>query len=155
LRTFLLNEILLDIAHHLEGEIDGEDAGVLALVLFEDVGLHGAAHIFQHLVLIVFVLIVQGLAALFALNFVHLLVDGRVEKHGQHDGGRPVDGHGNRCGGGTQLEAAIEHLHIVQGADADPGIAHLAVDIRPLVRVVAIQGDRIEGRGEAFGFAVG
>jgi hypothetical protein len=31
---------------------------------------------------------------------------------------------------GAQLEPAIEHLHIVQGADADPGIAHLAVDVR-------------------------
>jgi hypothetical protein len=145
----------LDITHHLEGEIDGEDAGVLSLVLLEDVRLHGAAHIFQHHGFDPVVFIGQGLTALFPDIFVHLLVDGRIEKHGQHDGRRSVDGHGDRCVGGAQLEPAIEHFHIVQGADADPGIAHLAVDIRPAVRVVAIEGDRIEGGGEALGLAVG
>jgi hypothetical protein len=44
----VFDEVLLDVAHHLEGEINGEDAGVLALVFLEDVGLNGAAHIFQH-----------------------------------------------------------------------------------------------------------
>jgi hypothetical protein len=40
----VIDEILLDIAHHLQGEFDGKNAGVLALVLFEDIGLHRAAH---------------------------------------------------------------------------------------------------------------
>jgi hypothetical protein len=48
-------------------------------------------------------------AALGRLESIDLLIDGRVEKHGQHDGGRPVDGHGNRCGGCTQIEAAVKH----------------------------------------------
>ena len=40
----VVDEVLLDVAHHAQGELGGEDAGVLGLVLLEDVGLHGAAH---------------------------------------------------------------------------------------------------------------
>ena len=40
----VMDEIFLDVAHHLQRELGGEDAGVLALVLLEDVGLHRAAH---------------------------------------------------------------------------------------------------------------
>jgi hypothetical protein len=40
----VVDEVLLDVAHHLEAELGREDAGVLALVLLQDVGLHGAAH---------------------------------------------------------------------------------------------------------------
>jgi hypothetical protein len=43
-----LDEELLDVAHHLEGELGAEDAGVLALVFLQDVGLHGAAHGGEH-----------------------------------------------------------------------------------------------------------
>ncbi len=39
-----IDEVLLDVAHYLERELGREDAGVLALVLFQDVGLHCAAH---------------------------------------------------------------------------------------------------------------
>ncbi len=40
----LLDEGLLDVTHDLEAELRAEDAGVLGLVLLEDVGLHRAAH---------------------------------------------------------------------------------------------------------------
>ncbi len=40
----VVDEILLDVAHHAQREFGGEDAGVLRLVFLEDVGLHGAAH---------------------------------------------------------------------------------------------------------------
>ena len=33
-----------DVAHHLQRELGGEEAGVLALVFLQDVGLHRAAH---------------------------------------------------------------------------------------------------------------
>ena len=39
----VVDEVLLDVAHHLQRELGREDAGVLGLVLLEDVGLHGAA----------------------------------------------------------------------------------------------------------------
>ena len=42
------DEPLLDVGHHPQGELGGEDAGVLALVLLEDVGLHRAPHRAQH-----------------------------------------------------------------------------------------------------------
>src|SRR5438309_2225586 len=38
------DEVFLDVAHHFEGELGREDAGVLPLVLLEDVRLHGAAN---------------------------------------------------------------------------------------------------------------
>jgi hypothetical protein len=44
LRDLLVDEPLLDVGHHPQGELGGEDAGVLALVLLEDVGLHRAPH---------------------------------------------------------------------------------------------------------------
>ena len=40
----LVDEVLLDVAHQAQRELGREDAGVLRLVLLEDVGLHGAAH---------------------------------------------------------------------------------------------------------------
>jgi hypothetical protein len=43
----VVDEVLLDVAHHAQREFGAEDAGVLRLVLFEDVGLHGAAHVLQ------------------------------------------------------------------------------------------------------------
>ena len=43
----LLDEVLLDVAHHAQREFGAEDAGVLGLVFLEDVGLHGAAHVLQ------------------------------------------------------------------------------------------------------------
>ena len=43
----VIDEVLLDVAHAPQREIRREDAGVLALVLLEDVGLHRAADIAQ------------------------------------------------------------------------------------------------------------
>ena len=40
----VVDEVLLDVAHHLQRELGRENAGVLALVFLEDVGLHRAAH---------------------------------------------------------------------------------------------------------------
>jgi hypothetical protein len=86
----------LDVAHHLQGEIDGENAGVLPLVFLEDVGLNRAAHVGQHLGAEAAYFHRPDRAAVFGAESIHLLIDGGVEKHGQHDGGRPVDGHGDR-----------------------------------------------------------
>jgi hypothetical protein len=41
----VVDKILLHIAHELEREVGGENAGVLPLVLLEDVGLNGAANL--------------------------------------------------------------------------------------------------------------
>ena len=43
----LIDEVLLHVAHHAQRELGGENAGVLRLVLLEDVRLHGAAHRLQ------------------------------------------------------------------------------------------------------------
>ncbi len=44
-----VGKVLLHVAHHSQGELGGEDAGVLRLVFLEDVGLHGAADRLQGL----------------------------------------------------------------------------------------------------------
>jgi hypothetical protein len=49
----------------------------------------------------------------------------------------------------TQVEAVVQHLHVVQGGDGHAGVADLAVDVRTRIRVAAVQGDRVEGGGEA------
>src|SRR3546814_5433281 len=43
----VLDEPLLDVGHHPQAELGGEQAGVLTLVLLEDVCLHGAADVGQ------------------------------------------------------------------------------------------------------------
>ena len=40
----MVDEPLLDVGHASQGELRREDAGVLALILLEDVRLHGAAN---------------------------------------------------------------------------------------------------------------
>ncbi len=38
------DEVLLDVSHHPQRELGGEDAGVLGLVFFQDVGLDRPSH---------------------------------------------------------------------------------------------------------------
>jgi hypothetical protein len=45
----VLDEVLLDVAHHAHRELGGENARVLCLVLLEDVRLHGAADLRERL----------------------------------------------------------------------------------------------------------
>jgi hypothetical protein len=49
LRTRVVDEVLLHVAHHAQREFGREDAGVLCLILLQDVGLHRAAHRLQRL----------------------------------------------------------------------------------------------------------
>ena len=71
---------------------------------------------------------------------LHLLVDRGIQEKSQDRRRRAVDGHGHGGIGITQVKAVVEGLHIVQGGDGNAGIADLAVDIRPLVRVKSVQG---------------
>ena len=43
----VVDEELLDVAHHAEGELGVEDTGVLGLILLQDVSLDGPAHDLQ------------------------------------------------------------------------------------------------------------
>ena len=43
----MLDEVLLNITHHAHGEFGREDAGVLSLILLENIGLHRAADLAQ------------------------------------------------------------------------------------------------------------
>ena len=110
----MVDEELLDVAHHLEGELRREDAGALALILLQDVRLHGPPHRAQgpgdHRLQRRGI----GISTLFGAISVHLLFDGGVEEHGQYRRSRAVDGHRHRGGRVAEVEAGVEDLHVVQ-----------------------------------------
>ena len=147
----VVHEVLGDVAHDLQAELGAEDAGVLALVFLQDVGLHRAAHVGQRPGADLLGLVVGGIAAVVGAELVQVLVDGGVHEHRQDAGRRAVDGHGDRGGRVAQVEAAVEHLHVVQRGDAHAGVADLAVDVRAQIGVVAVERDRVEGGGQALG----
>ncbi len=45
----VLSEILLDVPHHAQCEIGGEDTGVLSLILLENISLHRASDLGQNI----------------------------------------------------------------------------------------------------------
>ena len=149
--NLVAHEELGDITHHLEAELDREDAGVLALVFFEDVGLHRAAHLRQGVSADRCGLGGARLAAVFEPELVELLVDGGVHEHRKHRGRRAVDGHADRGGGVAQVEARIQHLHVVERGDAHARVADLAVDVGAHIGIVAVKRDRIEGGRQPLG----
>ena len=63
------DKIFLDIAHHFQGEFDGENAGVLALVFFQNIGLDGAADVGQDHGFDLFVLGIIGPPVVSATKF--------------------------------------------------------------------------------------
>ena len=110
----LLDEPLLDVRHHPQGELRGEQAGVLALILFEDVGLHGATDVGQRVRSDFGALNFVGLAPLAFDEPVHLLVDGGVEEERQHGRCGAIDRHTHAGGGVHQVETVVQGLHVVE-----------------------------------------
>ena len=106
----VMDEVFLNVAHHLQCEFGGEDAGVLPLILFQNVRLHRAAHGRQGPFADFLGFVLGRLAAVVLPELGHLLVDGSIEKHRQNDRRRAVDGHRDRCCRGEQVEAVVEHL---------------------------------------------
>ena len=80
-----------------------------------------------------------------------LLVDGGVEEEGQNGSGGSVDCHADRGGAVAEVEAAVQLFGIVKAGDGDARVAHLAVDVGTLRRVIAVKCYGVEGGGEAFG----
>ena len=66
--------------------------------------------------------------------------------HGQEHGARGVDGHGG--GHLVQGDALEEALHVGQGVDGHPHLAHLALG-QGVVRVIADLGGQVEGHRQA------
>ena len=128
----VVDEPLLDVGHHPQREVGGEDAGVLPLILLEDVGLHRAPDAPEHL---------GGIE-------LGVLVDRGVEEHGEDRGRGPVDRHRHRRRRIDEVEAVVEHLHVVERRDRHAGRADLAVDVGALVGVGAVQRDRVERGGQ-------
>ena len=116
--NIVVHKILGNVAHDLERKLGREDAGVLALVFFQDVGLHRAAHIGQHPFADLGRFGGCGLASVLGLELVEVLVNGRVHEHGQNGRRRAVDGHGHRGGRVAQIKARVQHFHVVQRGHA-------------------------------------
>ncbi len=147
----VVHKVLGNVAHHFQAELGAEDAGVLALIFFQDVGLYGAAHVGQHPLLDLGGFCFGGLAAVVGLELVQVLVDGRVHEHGQNAGRGAVDGHADAGGGAAQVKPAVQHLHVVQRGHVHAAVADLAVNVGAQVGVVAVQRDRVERGGQALG----
>jgi hypothetical protein len=65
LRIAVVDKVLLDVAHHSQGEIRGEDTAVLPWSSFEDIRLTGPPDGLQHLGLYPLAFLDRGAAAVF------------------------------------------------------------------------------------------
>src|SRR5205823_1662174 len=90
------------------------------------------------------------LAPMLRTKLLDLLVDRGVEEHRQDGWRRTVDRHRDRGRRLTEVEARVEHFHVLERRYRDAGVADLAVDVGPLVRIEAVQRHRVERRGKAF-----
>ena len=77
-------------------------------------------------------------------KLLYLLVDRGVEEHREEGRRRAIDGHRHRGGRIAQVEAGVQHLHVVERRDRHARVADLAVDVGPLVGVEAVQRHRVE-----------
>ncbi len=110
----MINKVLLNITHHAQAEFRGKDAGILALVLFQDICLYGAADIFQRPVTKLSVLSLIRITLVFPVKFFYLLIYGSVKEHRQDCWRRAIDGHGHRGGRITEIKTIIQCLHVIQ-----------------------------------------
>ena len=147
----VLDEIRLDVAHHLEAEFGAEQTSVLALVFLQDVGLHRAAHRRERPAFDFLDFVVGRRAAVVGLELRELLIDRRVQIHREDGRRRAVDRHAHAGVGRAQIEAVVQHFEVVERRDADARIADLAVNVGPQRRVVAVKRDRIESGGQPLG----
>ena len=88
-----MHKVFGNIAHHFERELGAEQAGVLALVFFQNIGLHRAAHVLQHPFFDLGSFGLGGFAAIVGFEFIDVLVDGGIHEHRQNRRGRTIDGH--------------------------------------------------------------
>ncbi len=140
---------LLDVAHQLQGEVGRKDAGVLRLVLLQDVRLNGSTDSREGLLSNLPNLLRQGWPTVLLLENRFLLTDCGVEEHGQNDWSWAVDSHRDTCVAVYQVEAVEQLAHLIDCEDRDSGLPHLSVYVGTKVRVAPVQGDRVECGREA------
>ncbi len=192
-----MHEVFGDVAHHLQAELGGEDAGVLPLVLLEDVGLDRAAHLLERGGLDLLVGLagqdlvarhaeereaeavvalgdralvaraghaaggvervdpgvdLRGLGRALLLDpLLALLVDRGVQEEAEQHRRRTVDRHRHRRRRIGEVEAGVELLGVVDAGDRHARVADLAVDVRPVVGILAVERDRVERRRQPLG----
>ena len=102
----VVDEELLDVAHHAQRELRAEDAGVLRLVFFQDVSLHGATYRRERLGAQLGVLVSRNQLVTreaeraetqaFVEALLDQLIGRRVEEEGEDHGRGAVDRHRDR-----------------------------------------------------------
>ena len=147
----VVDKKLRNVAHDFQAELGAEDTSVLALVFFQNVGLHGTAYVGHHPCANFGRFSVGGFAAVVGFEFFQILIDGGVHEHGQNRWRRTIDGHRHAGAGVAQVKAAIQHFHVVQGGNAHARVAHFAVNVWTRIGVVAVQRDRVKGCGQTLG----
>jgi hypothetical protein len=137
----------MNLSQEFYGEIGLEDGLVLGLDLFQDVRLDGAAQLPEgprpHSLPL---FIAQG-RTLFLFRPLQLDLLGGDEEHGEDHRRRAVNGHGSADFGDG--ETGEEELHVLPGVDGDTPFADLSYAPRVIVAVRAVEGDPVEGDGEA------
>ena len=149
------DEELLHVPHEPQGETRGEDAGVLGLVLLEDVGLHGAAHALQRPRRQLLELGGPRRTPPLAFEDPDLLPDRGVQEHGQDGRGGTVDRHRDARRGIREPEPVEQVAHVVERGDRNASLPDLPEDVGPPRRVVpverhAVERDREPRRGLGF-----
>jgi hypothetical protein len=136
-------------AKGVESEGRRENAGVLSLVLFQNVGLHRAAHLGHRARGDLFSFLGGREAALAFFEGLGGLIDGRIEiKREQHRRGT-VDGHRHGSRGVTKVEPGVELLCVLESADAYAALSDFAVNVGPALGILAVKRDTVEGRRKA------
>ncbi len=77
------------------------------------------------------------------------LIDRGVHEHREQHRRRAVDGHRHGSRRQAQIEAGIQLLHVIECRDGDTRIPGPSIDVGTRVRILAIQGRRIESGRKA------
>ena len=106
----------LGVKHFVAGASQQHQAeAIIAFGKFTVVGGAGESAVVPFGLQDVFHLVLE---ALFADVRFTSLIDGRIQEESQHDGSGTIDGHGDACGGGTEVEAAVQFFGVIQAANA-------------------------------------
>ncbi|OQA04813.1 MAG: hypothetical protein BWY66_02864 [bacterium ADurb.Bin374] len=148
---FVSDEKLLDVAEHLEREVDRKNAGVLRLVFLQNVGLDRSTNGLQRVGADPGGFFRGQGRAFRRFGLRDLLSDGVRHVEREHDRSRAVDGHADACVRIAQIEAREEVAHVLDRGDADAAFADLAEHVGTFLRVLAVKGDAVERRRQALG----
>ena len=150
----LIDKILLHITHHTQTKLGRKNTSVLPLIFLKNIGLYRPSHSAQSISAQPLIFVIIGLTLMLTSKLIHLLVNGGIKKHSQHCWCRTIYCHRHRCPRVTEIKPIIECLHVIQGTDRNPRIAHFSINIRTLTWIPPIECDWVKGGRQSFRFTV-